>query len=322
MPSPRGGLFCYRRRCACRIFQNRKKCAILKQDKLTGKIIPRFTYDTPTRPQADFYALCDDDRPLILVFLPNYGHPVSRVYLTNYVDTLDMLKTGRIACVVRSNPRTIAQSLNGEFPFPLICDAQGVLYDYFEVEKTTSRMSWSFAAAKIFREAKKQGYVMEKNSEQQLPLTLVVGRGGRVLFAHYGESLTDLPEDCIAMESVCRHLLAAIEKDGPAAAADAADWAEDEEDLAQALAVGNAADDAPEQDAPDLDAASHDVLFPGVEQPAARPEPPAHDDGDTTQIDLGSWQTGAAQEQAPAGERKWGRLLGLFAQNQDDPEDD
>ena len=93
-------------------------------------------------------------------------------------------------------------------------------------------------------------------------------------------------------------------------------------DLAQALAVGNAADDAPEQDAPDLDAASHDVLFPGVEQPAARPEPPAHDDGDTTQIDLGSWQTGAAQEQAPAGERKWGRLLGLFAQNQDDPEDD
>ena len=126
----------------------------------------------------------------------------------------------------------------------------------------------------------------------------------------------------IGKEKNTDKLLAAIEKDGPAAAADAADWAEDEEDLAQALAVGNAADDAPEQDAPDLDAASHDVLFPGVEQPAARPEPPAHDDGDTTQIDLGSWQTGAAQEQAPAGERKWGRLLGLFAQNQDDPEDD
>ena len=118
----------------------------------TGKSIPRFSYDTPTHPQVDFYALCEDKRPLVLVFLPNYGHPVSRVYLNNYIDTLDELHISRIACVVRSKPEAIAGSMNGaEFPFPLICDAQGVLYDYFGVEQTSGRLSWSFAAARIFR---------------------------------------------------------------------------------------------------------------------------------------------------------------------------
>lgn len=297
-------------------YHKQKEGYALKADKLTGRVIPRFTYDTPTRPQADFYDLCDDDKPLVLVFLPNYGHPVSRVYLTNYVDTLDMLKSGRLACVVRSNPRTIAQSLTGEFPFPLICDAQGVLYDYFEVEKTTSRLNWSFAAAKIFRAAKKQGYVMQKNGEQQLPLTLVVGRGGQVLFSHYGESLTDLPEDCIAVESVCKHLLAAIQQGGVAAAADTAAWPEEEEDLATALAEGNAADAAPEQDAPDLTADDHDVMFPGVDRPA---QDPMLDTDHTGQIDLGSWQ---AQQETPAPqEKKWGKLLGFFAHEEDTDEE-
>lgn len=179
----------------------------MKKDLLTGTVIPRFFYDTPTASGCDFYALCEGEKPLLLVFLPNFGHPVSREYLTRYVKTLPQLQSGRLACVVRSNPQRIAEGLRGsEFPFPLICDAEGVLYDYFGVGSSSSRLDWTLEARRIFREAKKQGYVLEKGAPQQLPLTLAVGRGGQILFAHRGVSLTDLPEDCHAAEQVCLHL--------------------------------------------------------------------------------------------------------------------
>lgn len=187
----------------------------MKKDQLTGTVIPRFLYDTPTAPGCDFYALCAGDGPLVMVFLPNFGHPISREYLKRYLAGLDELRSGRLACVVRSAPQRIAQALNGaEFPFALICDAEGVLYDHFGVRTTRSLLDWTPEARRIFRAAKADGYRPEKGEAQLLPLTLVVDVGGEILYAHHGQSLTDLPEDCAALERVCAHLLA--ELDGPA----------------------------------------------------------------------------------------------------------
>lgn len=187
----------------------------MKKDVLTGTVIPRFLYDTPTAPGCDFYALCAGDGPLVMVFLPNFGHPISREYLKRYLAGLDELRSGRLACVVRSAPQRIAQALNGaEFPFALICDAEGVLYDHFGVRTTRSLLDWTPEARRIFRAAKADGYRPEKGERQLLPLTLVVDVGGEILYAHHGQSLTDLPEDCAALERVCAHLLA--ELDGPA----------------------------------------------------------------------------------------------------------
>ena len=177
------------------------------KDVLTGMKIPRFQYDTPTRPDCDFYALCAGPQPLVLVFLPNFGHPISRQYLTRYLQSHDRLQSGRLACVVRSTPQRIAQLLNGaEFPFALICDAEGVLYDLFDVKTTRSVLDWTPEAARIFRQARQQGYQPQRGEAQLLPLTMVVGAEGRVMYAHQGKSLTDLPEDCAAIEQVCAHL--------------------------------------------------------------------------------------------------------------------
>ena len=64
----------------------------MKSEHLVGTSIPRFTYDTPTVPGNDFYALCEGEHPLCMIFLPGFDHPVSREYITRYLKTLPQLK--------------------------------------------------------------------------------------------------------------------------------------------------------------------------------------------------------------------------------------
>ena len=179
----------------------------MKSEHLVGTNIPRFTYDTPTVPENDFYALCEGSRPLCMIFLPGFDHPVSREYITRYLKTLPDLKGARLACVVRSSAKAVATATRGsEFPFPVICDGPGVLYGYLGVEQTRGLLSWSFAAQKIYKAAKDAGYHYDKSAPQILPLTLVVGPMGRILFTHSGRSQTDLPEDCRAINDIVREI--------------------------------------------------------------------------------------------------------------------
>lgn len=173
-----------------------------------GSVIPAFCYDTPYEPQKSFYELTAGEKPVMLIFLRNFGHPLTRHYIMQYLETAQALTNLRLVCVVQSQPQTIAAAVpQGALPFELMCDADGVLYDYFEIPKTTSRLRcYSLDAIKIIRQAQKEGYVPSKNEPHQLPLTLVVGNEGEVLFAHYGRSLTDLPSDCYAMERVAEEL--------------------------------------------------------------------------------------------------------------------
>ena len=179
----------------------------MKSEHLVGTSIPRFTYDTPTVPGNDFYALCEGVRPLCMIFLPGFDHPVTREYITRYLRTLPALKGVRLACVVRSSAQSVAAATRGsEFPFPVICDAPGVLYGYLGVEQTRGLLSWSFEAQKIFKAARNAGYHYDKTAPQLLPLTLVVGHLGQILFTHSGRSQTDLPEDCKAICDIVREV--------------------------------------------------------------------------------------------------------------------
>ena len=297
----------------------------MKQEDLTGAKIDRFCYDTPTCPQQDFYDLSEDDRPLMLVFLPNYGHPISRVYLSRYADTLDALCSGRLACVVHSDPQIIAQNLNGDFPFSLICDADGVLYDYFNVESTTSRFSWSIEAAKIFHDAEKQGFRLEKDAPQQLPLTLVIGRGGQVLFSHYGQSLTDMPDDCGAIERVCAGLMKNISL--TAQDADAAQEPPEADEPAQMVTelyfAGNAEEDAAQEADEEAPAPAKTPAFPAQQVEAAcvhtasAPVPEPEEEDFSAPLPMEEDDTAAsapAPNPSPENAASWDKLVGLFAE--------
>ena len=94
-----------------------------------------------------------------------------------------------------------------EFPFPIICDAPGVLYSYLGVEQARGLLSWSFSAQRIYKSARDAGYHYDRNAPQILPMTLIVGHEGKILFTHSGRSQTDLPEDCIAIRELAREVV-------------------------------------------------------------------------------------------------------------------
>ena len=194
-------------------------CAPMRPDHLAGTSIPRFTYDTPTTPGNDFYDLCAGPEPLAMIFLPSFDHPITREYISRYIKTLPDLKGVRLACVVRSSPRQVAQTLEGrQLPFTLICDRPGVLYNFLGVE-TAGLLNWSFEAQRIIRSAQSRGLRYDRKAPQLLPLTLVIGREGAILFTHYGRNLTDMPGDCGAICSLCGEVaeLTAARQGAPAA---------------------------------------------------------------------------------------------------------
>ena len=146
--------------------------------------------------------------PLVLVFMANFGHPITRTFASRYADTYTSLHDGGFALVVRSRADKLSRSIGpNTLPYPLLCDAAGVLYEHLAIPTSKSTlMSYSLEGWRILREAKKQGYQPVKGAEQQLPLTLILDRDGTVLFCHYGASLTDVPEDCAAIQSLLEEL--------------------------------------------------------------------------------------------------------------------
>ena len=167
-----------------------------------GDRLPFFLYDTPYSAGNRFRDLLDAQAPLVLVFMANFGHPITRTFASRYADTYTSLHDGGFALVVRSRADKLARSIGPDtLPYPLLCDAAGVLYEHLSIPTSKSTlMSYSLEGWRILREAKKQGYQPVKGVEQQLPLTLILDRDGTVLFCHYGASLTDVPEDCAAIQ--------------------------------------------------------------------------------------------------------------------------
>lgn len=181
-----------------------------------GDTLPTFRYDAPYAPQqpvAELYR----KQPAVMVFLSNFGHPITRELIQNYLQDEARLAGCRLACVVRSRHESVERALQGhEMPFTLICDAEGALYEHFEIPQEANPLRCvSLRAAAILRRAKKAGYNPAKGQPQQMPLTLVVDTNGTVLFAHYGRSLTDVPENCAAVSELAAQAVAAFQPEEP-----------------------------------------------------------------------------------------------------------
>jgi len=173
-----------------------------------GDKLPFFRYDTPYSAQNRFRELLAEQAPLVLVFMNNFGHPITRHFASRYAQSHHMLTGGGFALVVRSRADKLARSIGPHtLPYPLLCDAEGVLYEYLDIpQRSGTLMSYSLEGWQILQAAKRQGYRPPKNVPQQLPLTLILDADGTVLFCHYGASLTDVPTDCETMQKLLEEL--------------------------------------------------------------------------------------------------------------------
>lgn len=243
-----------------------------------GDVIPEFRFDTPYRPQQSFYELLEGEKPVFLVFLRNFGHPLTRNYIMEYIKSAGSLRSARLVCVVQTRPQTISRAIpEGAMPYELMCDAEGVLYRFFAVPSEKSRMKcFSLKAMKIINEAKKKGFRPRPGEAWQLPLTLLVGPAGRVLLAHYGATLTDLPEDCAAMEELAADLLPALPAEW-LAAAPAAPVADSFSAAfgAAAAAPAEPVQAAPEEPAPAAPQADDETFETGFDTPLEAFDAPA-----------------------------------------------
>ena len=155
-----------------------------------GEKLPFFKYDTPYSAANSFRQLLAEHAPLVLVFMSNFGHPITRTFVGRYAATYDELTGGSLALVVRSRADRLARSVGPDtLPYPLLCDADGVLYDLLDIPTRSGALStYSLEAWQIMRDAKRRGY------------------HSPVLFSHYGASLTDVPADCGAAQSLLEDL--------------------------------------------------------------------------------------------------------------------
>ena len=139
-----------------------------------GDKLPFFVYDTPYSAQNRFRDLLQRKSPLVLVFMANFGHPITRTFASRYANTYGSLRDGGFALVVRSRADKLSRSIGpNTLPYPLLCDAEGVLYEHLDIPQSSSAlMTYSLEGWRILREAKRQGYQAAKGQMQQLPLTL------------------------------------------------------------------------------------------------------------------------------------------------------
>lgn len=180
----------------------------MSQRVLPGEKLPAFRYDTPYSSQNRFTELLRRAAPLALIFMSNFGHPITRTYALRYAAGYGALRSGTMALVVRSYPDKLARSIGPDtLPYPLLCDAGGVLYDYLAIPQRSGLLATcTLEAMQILREAKKRGYRPAKDAPLPLPLTLILDADGTVLFAHYGATLTDVPRDCAAVQALFEEL--------------------------------------------------------------------------------------------------------------------
>ena len=118
-----------------------------------GEKLPFFKYDTPYSAANSFRQLLAEHAPLVLVFMSNFGHPITRTFVGRYAATYDELTGGSLALVVRSRADRLARSVGPDtLPYPLLCDADGVLYDLLDIPTRSGALStYSLEAWQIMR---------------------------------------------------------------------------------------------------------------------------------------------------------------------------
>ena len=167
-----------------------------KQIKVGDKA-PDFQFDTPWRSSQDFYAAVQN-QDAVLVFLRYHGCPVCQMEMANLRREIELFnqKKARVFVFLQSSTATLLPLLKeGDWPFDIVCDPQGKIFELYAVG-TGKLFQYLHPAALVAAcKATCRGFMHRKfeGKETQLPAAFIVKSDKTIKYLHYGQNVSDVP---------------------------------------------------------------------------------------------------------------------------------
>ncbi len=162
-----------------------------------GVKAPDFSFPTPWDDAVNFYDAAGH-HPAILIFLRYYGCPVCQMEMAKIKQDIELArqKDGRVFVVLQSAPGTIAALIKrDDFPFTIVCDSQGKVFQRYGVEAggivRYLHPAGLIAAMKAM--GRGFGHGRFEGKETQLPAAFTVTADKVIHYAYYGKNIGDIP---------------------------------------------------------------------------------------------------------------------------------
>lgn len=170
-------------------------------EKLTaGSQMPDFTYETPLKKGKTLSeAVSRGLGNTAVIFLRYYGCTLCQYDIHQYLVKYEEIRKvkGQIMVVLQSDAHLLEEQLKSEeLPFEIICDPAQKLYRQFGIKPAASKEDMLGPnTMKKIESAREEGFSHGEyeGEELQLPAVFVIDRDRRVIRAHYGRSVDDVP---------------------------------------------------------------------------------------------------------------------------------
>jgi peroxiredoxin len=162
-----------------------------------GDKAPDFIFETPWERGRGFYEAAGN-KPAVLVFLRYLGCPICQIDMANLKREIGLIeqKGARLFVILQSSPDVVASATKKEdWPFTIICDPKGDLFQLYHVEPGGIIKYLHPAGLVAAIKATLQGYRHGKfeGHETQVPAVFIVAPDKVVKYAHYGRHISDVP---------------------------------------------------------------------------------------------------------------------------------
>jgi peroxiredoxin len=156
-----------------------------------------FKFKTPWDDKVKFYDAVGNN-PAVLIFLRYYGCPVCRMEMAKIKREIDLVrrKKGLVFVALQSAPETMASLIKkDDFPFTIICDPQGKVFQLYGVEAGGIIKYLHPAGLIAAIKATCRGFLHGKfeGKETQLPAAFAMTADKIIKYAHYGKNIGDMP---------------------------------------------------------------------------------------------------------------------------------
>lgn len=170
-----------------------------------GEKFPDFTFNTATEKNKTISGLLHSGKTVLWV-IRYIGCTVCRYDIHLLTERYDKIaaKNAKVAVVLQSDPAIVREELKDcPAPFDIICDTDMNIYKTLEILPAESMDALVDAANPAVMDAlKKKGDAARargfshgkyEGNEQQLPALFILDQDGRVIHAHYGKNIMDMP---------------------------------------------------------------------------------------------------------------------------------